>query len=165
MIRLTIRNQNKKRPVDLLKIERLAKKVLLTEGKKNAILNIVFLSNQKIRAFNRAYLGKDCATDVLAFPLEDKQKKNAQGTFPEDPVLRKQKRNTRAKNVSGDIAISSDKAFSNAKIFKTSFKEEIMLYVIHGVLHLLGYSDVFDKKRVLMRKRENEFMRSAKKYL
>jgi len=164
MIRVTIRNQNKKRPVDLSKIERVAKKVLKAEGKKNVDFNIVFLSNQKIRAFNRAYLGKDRATDVLAFPHENKRKKIVPGVFPEDPVLMKRKRNTRVEKTSGDIAISSDKAFSNAEVFKTSFKEEIMLYVIHGVLHLLGYCDKTKKKRVLMRKKENEFMRSAKKY-
>lgn len=159
MIRVTIRNQNKKRPVDLLKIERIIKKVLRSVGKKNTDINMVFLSNQKIRAFNRVYLGKDRATDVLAFPLENKQKKNARGTFPKDSVL--MKRNTRAENVSGDIAISSDKAFSNAKIFKTSFKEEIARYAIHGVLHLLGYRDGSKNERVLMREKENEFMPKA----
>ncbi|MBL7072771.1 MAG: rRNA maturation RNase YbeY [Candidatus Omnitrophica bacterium] len=159
MIRVTIRNQNKKRPVDLLKIERIVKKVLRAEGKKNADVNMVFLSNQKIRAFNRAYLGKDRATDVLAFPLENEQKKTARGTFPKDSVL--MKRNTSAENVPGDIAISSDKAFSNAKVFKTSFKEEIALYVIHGVLHLLGYCDKSKNERVLMREKENEYMLKA----
>jgi len=163
MIQVTIENQNKKRAVDLLKIERLAKKVLRTEGKKNAVLTIVFLSNQKIRALNRAYLGKDRATDVLAFPNKNKQQKNVSRAFPEDLVLMKQKRRIRAEKIFGDIAISSDKAFSNAKVFKTSFEKEINLYVIHGVLHLLGYCDKSEKKRVLMRKKENEFMRETKK--
>jgi len=166
MIIINFGNQNKKRTVDLRGIKRAAKKVLEILGKKDAELDIVFLSNQKIRVLNRVYLGKDAATDVLAFSDESKKNRRALAPFSKLFISgRKEMDKSAKKKYLGNIAISSDKAFSNAAIFKTCFKEEIMLYVIHGILHLLGYDDVTHKKRVVMRKKENEFLQKTRQYL
>ena len=58
-----------------------------------------------------------------------------------------------------DIVISTDRAISNAKIFKTSPLYELYLYVVHGVLHILGYDDKTKKDRLLMRKREESLLK------
>jgi len=166
MITINFRNQNKKRTVDFQGMKRAAKKVLEILGEKNAELDIVFLSNQKIRVLNRVYLGKDTATDVLAFSDESKKNRRALASFSKQSVSGRKEKDKRAgEKYLGNIAISSDKAFSNAAIFKTCFKEEIMLYVIHGILHLLEYDDVTLKKRVVMRKKENEFLQKTRQYL
>ena len=72
-MRITVNceNRNRRRKVDLSKAKKVAETVLKTFGKKDAVVNIVFISNQKIRALNRMYLGKDSSTDVLAFPSGD----------------------------------------------------------------------------------------------
>lgn len=49
-----------------------------------------------------------------------------------------------------DIVISTDRAVYNAKIFNTGSLYELYLYVVHGVLHLLGYDDRNTKQRQLM---------------
>jgi len=115
---------------------------------------------------NRVYLGKDTATDVLAFSDESKKNRRVLASFSKQSVFGRKEKDKRAgKNFLGNIAISSDKAFSNAAIFKTCFKEEIMLYVIHGILHLSGYDDTAPKTRVVMRKKENEFLQKTRQYL
>ena len=166
MITINFRNQNEKRPVDFHGMKRAAKKVLEILGKKNTELDIVFLSNQKIRVLNRVYLGKDTATDVLAFSDESKKNRRVLASISKQSVSGRKGKDKRAgKKFLGNIAISSDKAFSNAAIFKTCFKEEIMLYVIHGILHLSGYDDTAPKTRVVMRKKENEFLQKTRQYL
>ena len=140
-IKINCENQNKRRKTDLLKAKKVARGALRALGKDSARLNITFFSNQKIRAFHRRYLGKDMSTDVMAFPA------GKEGDFL------------------GDIAISSDKAAQNAKTYGLTFKEEIALYVIHGILHLAGYDDTTARKRARMKRKENELLQQARKSL
>ena len=139
-IKINSENRNRKRRIDLSKTEKVAKTVLRMLGKDGVELDIVFFSNQKIRALNRAYLGVDAATDVIAFASE------------EDKFL-------------GDIAISSDRAAQNARIYGVTFGEEIALCLIHGILHLAGYEDTTGKSRKIMREKENELLQKIRKFL
>ncbi len=62
----------------------------------------------------------------------------------------------------GDIIISTDAAIQNAKAFKTSINYEIVLYVIHGILHLLGFDDHKEEDIKKMRKREKFLLEKIK---
>ncbi|MGD2278708.1 MAG: rRNA maturation RNase YbeY [Candidatus Omnitrophota bacterium] len=144
-IKINCENRNKKRRIDLGKIEKIARKTLRLLKKTNAEINIVFFSNQKIRAINRLFLGKDESTDVIAFPSDEK-------IGPDRAFL-------------GDIAVSSDKAFRNAAEYGTAFTEEAALYVIHGILHLTGYDDRTEKDGEIMRRKEDELSQKTKALL
>lgn len=138
-------NRNRGKKVDLAGVRRVAAKVLANRGKPGASLNIVFVTSQKIRVLNRRYFGRDAATDVIAFP--------AGGEFPKvSAEIRKKEKGKGKKEFLGDIAISSDRANRNAAVYGVSFTEEIVLYVIHGILHLMGYEDVSRAGREKMRK-------------
>ena len=54
-----------------------------------------------------------------------------------------------------DIVVSADTAIRNAKIYNTTPRQEILLYAIHGILHILGYNDSNPKQRMIMRKKES----------
>jgi probable rRNA maturation factor len=111
-------------------------------------INIVFVSDSRIRAYNRKYLGRDRATDVLAFPDDE-------GSY----ILSAEKE----KVLSGDIAISSDRAYKNAGIYGVTFREEIDRYVAHGILHLAGYTDTCPSDRRKMGEKEDEIIRKDRK--
>ncbi|MBU0683715.1 MAG: rRNA maturation RNase YbeY [Candidatus Omnitrophota bacterium] len=159
MIRINCRNQNKKRKINLSGIKKTAVAVLKNSEKKNAEVNIIFVSSQKMRAVHRTYLGKDVSTDVMAFPVESMNKKRQGSEESFCPAFQG------GSNFLGDIIISSDKAFYNAKIYGTSFKEETALYVIHGLLHLLGYDDVSSEKKKVMKKKENEYLQKTRRFI
>ena len=142
MAEIICENKNPRKPIDLSTVKGMVRKVLILIGKKDFGVNIIFVSNQRIRALNRKYLGKDNATDVIAFRQDDL------------PVGGKCE-----SNFLGDIAISSDKAVQNAAEYGVSFKEEIALYVIHGTLHLIGHEDVTRRGRAKMKKEENEIFK------
>lgn len=58
----------------------------------------------------------------------------------------------------GEVIISAQTAKRNAREFKTSTRDEIMLYVIHGILHLLGFDDHSSSGIKKMRAKEKELM-------
>jgi len=101
-------------------------------GKKN--LSIAFVTNAAIRKINRRFLNHDFATDVISFPLDS--------------------------DLVGELVISAEYAVGEAAKRKIPVEEELLRYVAHGVLHLLGYDDhrPADRKRMWARQ-ERELRR------
>jgi len=98
------------------------------------------VNDRTIKKLNREFLSKKYPTDVLAFDLSLRK------SAPEK------------KKIFGEIIISTDTAKRNSRIFNTDFKYEITLYLVHGILHLLGFDDTGSNKIKLMRKKEIELM-------
>jgi len=107
------------------------------------------VTGRKIKALNKKYLHRDYSTDVLAFDL-------SQDFTP------KGKKNKRIKIITGEVIISADTALKNSVLYRTTPKEEIMLYVIHGILHLLGHDDSSRKGKHLMRLKEQKILQVVK---
>jgi probable rRNA maturation factor len=96
-------------------------------------LSIAFVTDRAIRKLNRAHLKHDFATDVLAFPL---------GT-----------------DLLGEVVISAPCARRQARLRSISVEEELLRYVAHGILHLLGYDDHRPKDRRRMWSRQEREVR------
>jgi rRNA maturation RNase YbeY len=94
-------------------------------------LSLVFLGETRMRAINKKYLGHDYVADVLTFDLGESL---------------------------GEIIICPRMAAANAVLYKTSTEKEIILYVIHGILHLKGFNDHALKDIIQMRKMENALL-------
>jgi probable rRNA maturation factor len=88
---------------------------------------------------NLLYLGEYAATDVISFSLVNTKKE-----------------------LTGDIAVSGESAIRNARIFKTTPAGELYLYVVHGVLHLLGYDDNTQRNRKIMQEKAKNICLSIK---
>ena len=63
-----------------------------------------------------------------------------------------------ARQISGEIVISTDTAVKHAQIYHTTPYREILLYIVHGILHLLGYDDHNDSDIRKMRRKEQILM-------
>ncbi len=136
-MQIFIQNLQKKITINPKKIKRLVSKILKKERiKKSGSINICFVNNPVIKRFNTKFLKLKEITDVLAFNLSDKKEKN----------------------ISADIMISTDIAISNSAKFKTTVNYELLLYVAHGLLHILGYNDQTQAQKKLMRKKEAEYV-------
>ena len=128
---------------------RVIRKILRYEGVLKGSLSFVFVTDQKIKSLNKKYLKHDYATDVLAFDL------GRQDSSVSQRVVKLR----HAKTLDGEVIISTTAAVKNAGIFKTDPIAEITLYIVHGILHLLGYDDRTAKDIKRMRKKEKELMR------
>jgi probable rRNA maturation factor len=134
---ITISNRSRARlPFSQSRIKRRILKALtlLKNPRSGRPLGVVFLNDKEIRKLNRKYLNHDSPTDVLAFDY---------------------------RALGSELAISLDTAARNAKIYNTSPKEEIMLYIIHGILHLCGYNDTTLKARKRMFKKQSAIMKAV----
>ncbi|MFC1704160.1 rRNA maturation RNase YbeY [Candidatus Omnitrophota bacterium] len=139
---LSVTNLQKRIPVQKKTIRQRVKQILL-HSKIAAELSIVFVDDKKIQQLNRRYLHKNSPTDVLAFDLKDaKQPKN---------------------KVVGEIVISLEMAQRNARAFNTPVQEEVLLYLVHGILHLSGYDDTSKKKKEQMRRKEQSIVKKILK--
>jgi len=110
-------------------------KVCRMEGRDLVELCIVFTSDTRLLELNREYRKHDYFTDILTFDYSDES------------------------GIAGDIFISLDRVRENAEAFGESFDEEIKRVMVHGVLHLLGYKDEFQKEKNCMRKKENDYIK------
>ncbi|MBN2208716.1 MAG: rRNA maturation RNase YbeY [Candidatus Coatesbacteria bacterium] len=86
-------------------------------GRGGAAVNVLFSGDERIRGLNLKFRGVDAPTDVMAFPSED------EGSFL------------------GDVIISVQTAKSHADELGHSLDEELSVLLVHGILHLLGYTD------------------------
>ena len=138
---ITLKDHQKKVRLNSSQILTVAKAILRHENVHQATLSIVFVSHQKIKAFNKKYLKRNHVTDVLAFDLSD------------HAVPKRM-----SKTLTGDIIISTDAALKNVNAFQTTLSQELALYIAHGILHLLGYDDHKPPDVVKMRLKEQSIL-------
>ncbi|MCI9433737.1 MAG: rRNA maturation RNase YbeY [Bacilli bacterium] len=108
---------------------------------KNVIFNIIIVDNNYIHKLNKEYRGIDQPTDVISFALED----NADLIQSNLRVL-------------GDIYISIDKVYEQAKEYGHSNLREICFLMIHGFLHLLGYDHMEEAEEKVMFAKQEEIL-------
>lgn len=102
-------------------------------------VDVTFVSNRKIREYNRQYRNIDRETDVLSFPL-------GTDTFEADPDT--------GAALLGDIVISLEKAEEQAEEYGHSFEREVGFLTVHSMLHLLGYDHMDEEEGDIMRAHE-----------
>jgi probable rRNA maturation factor len=111
--------------LDRKQILQIIRRVIKEEGRSAKSLSIVLTDNRHMRDLNREYLGHDSLTDVISFPLEDLDWPTAQASG----------------GINGEIIASAELAFQQAQSTNTDPRAELMLYLVHGLLHLMGYDD------------------------
>jgi probable rRNA maturation factor len=100
---------------------------------------VIFISDEEIKELHKKFLGKSIYTDVITFNLGDKD------------------------HIEGEIYISLDRAKIQAKKYQVSLINEISRLIIHGCLHLAGYNDCNQEVRVIMKKREDNYLELIQK--
>lgn len=90
-------------------------------GCPDAELSVVIVGDDEIRILNRDYLGRDRATNVISFPMQEGEDAGLQPTLL------------------GDVVISADTAARDAAEAGVSLVSEVYFLLLHGILHLAGY--------------------------
>ena len=142
LMQIDIMNSQDIVKIDNARLKRYTSNVLKLLGERDVILSVVLTDDQYIRRLNKTYRGVDRYTDVLAFPIKDSL-----------PILK-------GHRMLGDIVISVETAKREAKIRHIPFERELVLYLTHGILHLLGYDDTTIAKRKLMSLKQSELLKS-----
>lgn len=126
--------------------------VLRAEQVDSAVISIAVVDNATIHDLNRRYLQHDYETDVLSFLLDaqraEKDEETGEGHAPRGAGL----------TLAGEIILSAEMARQQAAAFQWRGRDELLLYLVHGLLHLCGYDDLSDSDRAEMRQRERSIL-------
>lgn len=110
-------------------------KIAFFEKYSIGAVNYIFVDDKEILLMNKKFLHHQYPTDIITFD------------YTEEFV------------VSGDIYISLETVRYHALQFKTTFVNELNRVMIHGLLHLLKFKDKTTEEKVLMRSKENYYLR------
>ncbi len=107
------------------------------EGAEPVSVGIVLTGHEAVLELNRAYLDHDYLTDVLSFNLSE----------DEDPL-----------KIDGEVYVDLDTAAERHAEFGVPFEEEVLRYIVHGVLHLIGYTDDSPEEKAFMQELEDRYL-------
>lgn len=146
MRELQVRNLQRDRTLNSKFLRELARTLLEEELRLGCYeLGITFVSAARMAAMNQQYLGHEGSTDVITFDHREGYK--AEGGDGSEAEL------------AGEIFISVSDAWKQAREFSTSWQEELVRYIVHGVLHLRGFDDLVAAKRKTMKREEDRLVR------
>ena len=111
------------------------------------VIGLTFCDDDAIRAINKEYRGIDRATDVLSFPLyeRDDEIELLEGELA--PF--------------GDIVLSVPHAQAQAAEYGHSVEREVCYLVVHGLMHLAGYDHIEPEDKVEMRAEEEALLNAV----
>lgn len=111
-------------------------------------VNIILTNPENIRKYNKEYRNIDKETDVLSFPIFEKEElENFESV---------------CKEVLGDIIISVDRVEKQAKEYGHSFERELAYMVVHGFYHIIGYDHMEEEEKEIMRAKEENILKKLK---
>jgi len=109
-------------------------KIIRSEGMIPGEINFIITTDEILTPINSEFLNHNYNTDVIAFE------------------------NNSGNELNGEIYISKDTVKRNASNYKVSLECEILRVMIHGILHLTGYSDKTRREKAIMHKIENMWL-------
>lgn len=130
-VKVTVSSRQRRLKVNTRVLASIAERALELVHSSPARLSIVLVDDSTIARLNAQYHATPGPTDVLSFDYGGGQ---------------------------GELVISVQHAVAQAKRFRTTPAREVILYVVHGILHLHGYDDVAARDRQRMRTAERRLM-------
>lgn len=140
-MRVSIINRQSALAIPTRLIKRLVKAVIEFEGQRCDEVSIYFVSTDEISQLHGQFFGDFSSTDCISFPID------ADGNSFEYRVL-------------GDVFVCPQVAINYSEQHEGNAKYELILYIVHGLLHLMGYDDIEGKDRLAMRKAEKRHMQN-----
>ncbi len=134
-----ISNFQRKIPIPVPKVRTALRSACRKLRFKIPELSVAFVGERRMRRLNKEYLGHDYVTDVITFGYSER------GHLKVSPFC-------------GEIIICPAVAARNAKRYGNTLEREIILYVVHGILHLCGYDDHSPEDVKRMRQKETEIL-------
>ncbi len=120
-MQISMQNRQRTYPVNQKNLLKWARQILSLQKLDQAEMGIILVNNRQIRVYNREYRKKDQPTDVLSFPMRE----GLGGELHPDFL--------------GDVMISLERSAEEAILYGRSRREQLLILLIHGILHLLGY--------------------------
>lgn len=129
------------RKLDVRLLEKITAAALEELKIENAELGIVLIGAKEMALMNEKFLGHEGPTDVITFDYSEKRKE-----------------------LHGEVFVCVAVAEKQAKEFGTSRQSEVVRYIVHGILHLMGHDDLQPTARKKMKLEEERLMRELSRH-
>lgn len=144
-LRLTIRNHQRTRPVDSKFLRQVARALVAGIPQvQSAEVGVNLVAASEMTRLNETFLHHAGSTDVITFDYSEPGTRNLE----------------LSRKLHGEIFICLDEAILQARRFRTTWQSEVVRYLTHGVLHLLGHDDRRAADRRRMKREENRLLRA-----
>jgi probable rRNA maturation factor len=140
---IVIANRQRTQKINARLLKQIANELFVELEIETAELGISLVSAREMTLVNETFLQHEGSTDVITFDHAEKRKAES----------------GKRKYLHGELFICVEEAILQAKEFGTSWQSEVMRYLVHGVLHLLGYDDLKPHLRRAMKREENRLVR------
>lgn len=135
-------------------VKKVLEKCFKEEGLENSnlLITVTFTNPENIRKINKEYRNIDKATDVLSFPMFERNEIQ--------DMIKKQE--FEHEDMLGDLVISVEKVKEQAEEYGHSFERELSYMLVHGFYHLMGYDHVKEEDKKEMRPKEEKILNDLK---
>jgi probable rRNA maturation factor len=123
--------------VDLEKVRNLCEHILADGNINSGKINVVLVNSDTIQQYNRDFLQHDYPTDTISFPTEYRRNEGY---------------------LEGEVLACAEVAKERAKEFGWTPEEELLLYIVHGMLHLIGFDDATPEQQAVMQEQERTYL-------
>ena len=137
-VRVAINADDQPHAIDKLRLKKAVRAILEDAGIRSAEISIGIVTDERMHELNRQYLDHDYPTDVLSFVLAYDKKRQS---------------------LEGEIIASSDYAAREAANYGWTGSDELLLYIVHGCLHLVGYDDTTPGAKKKMTEAETRYLK------
>ena len=141
---VVIVNRQCTKKVNVRRLRQMLTAALKELGVTQAELEINLVAAAEMTRINETFLRHAGSTDVITFDYREPR-----GRKPEA-----------ADNLHGELLVCVDEAVRQARKFKTTWQSEVLRYIVHGILHLLGHEDLKAVSRRRMKRAEDRLVRS-----
>jgi len=142
MISIEISNEQQGLPIDTEQLQKTIKHVLQSCNIKDGTISLAVVDDAAIRALKQQYYGKAEVTDVLSFDLREETA---------NPPLEQA--------LDCEVVVNAQRAQQAAQERNQDAQAELNLYVVHGLLHQLGYDDQENRQAKIMHQKEDQLLK------
>lgn len=136
-------NRQRSRSINTSQIRQIAETLLVEFLEvRDFELGVHLINSKRMARLNRHFLGHSGSTDVVTFDYGE---------------------SSPSERLHGEIFICVDDALAQARVFRTAWQSEMVRYLVHGVLHLQGFSDLKASQRRIMKREENRLVRKIER--
>lgn len=134
-------------------IKKVVEKCFIEENllKTNIYLNVILTNPETIRKTNKQYRELDKETDVLSFPMFQKDE-------IDNLIKESQTKQEVVEDVLGDIMVSIPRVIEQANEYGHSVERELAYMIVHGFYHVMGYDHIKEEDKVIMRPKEENIL-------
>ena len=129
---------------ELKTVEKVLYGAIKKENLENVSFNLIIVDNNYIHNLNKKYRNIDKETDVLSFPMFEKNELDEMVQAGKNEIP----------ETIGDVIVSIERVQEQAKEYGHGFERELAYMVVHGFYHLMGYDHIVEEDKVVMRAKE-----------